>query len=302
MTSATLGHGARTVPEPGVSQVPRPLQGLLPRPALSSRPQAWKGIVVELFRARDVRFVARHSEHVVALQLRPERAPPRFEARRAEAYDGNIDITPAGMLREWRYPGDAEIEVLRIVPSVMEAITDDGRGGVEARALAPHSGVSDPQIAYFGARLLDELKAGGLASRACVQCIANLLAIHLLRHYTRTHAAGEEGSAKLPGHKLRQATEFISRNLCNDLSLERISETLRMSAHHFAHVFKQTTGVAPHRYVIECRMERAKVLLRDTDLRVSEIAQLVGYANQSHFSTVFRQFTGKSPLRYRDRA
>ena len=56
------------------------------------------------------------------------------------------------------------------------------------------------------------------------------------------------------------------------------------------------------RYVIECRMERAKSLLRESNLPINEIAQMVGYSSQSHFSTVFRQFTGRSPMRYRSDA
>ncbi len=287
-----------TTPEVvGPTPIPQPLRGLLPRPMLTSRPHAWKGVVVELYRARDVHFFARHAEHVVALQL-----DRRGDAGAAGGErGGNVDITPAGTLREWRYPGEAEIEVVRMSPAVIAAIgAEDGRAPTDGRDLAPQTRVRDPQIDYLGARLLDELRAGGVASRACVQWLVNLLAIHLLRHYSGARAAVEDAAGRLPGHKLRQATEYISRNLCNDLSLDKISETLCMSACHFAHVFKQTTGLAPHRYVIECRMERAKSLLRETNLRVAEIAQLVGYANQSHFSTVFRQFTGCSPLRYRD--
>jgi AraC family transcriptional regulator len=58
-------------------------------------------------------------------------------------------------------------------------------------------------------------------------------------------------------------------------------------------------ALTPHRYVIDCRIEKAKSLLRETNFLVNEIAQMVGYSNQSHFSTVFRQSTGQSPLRFR---
>ena len=73
-----------------------------------------------------------------------------------------------------------------------------------------------------------------------------------------------------------------------------------MSPCHFAHQFKQTTGLTPHRFVIGCRIETAKSLLRSTTFPVSQIASLVGYGNQSYFSTLFKQATGMSPGRYRD--
>lgn len=277
---------------------------IFPRPLLSSRPHAWDGIVVEVYRARNVNFVAAHSEHVIALQLRGssdllQHFPANGSRKSIRA--GNIDITPAGLARHWRYDGETEILVLRIAPSLVESIaakeTRQPAGRVE---LVVQSGIRDAQIEHLGARFLEELKAGGLASRTCVQSLANLLAVNLLRHYSTARDPAADSSSKLAWHKLRQATDYINKNLRDDLSLGKISETLCMSPCHFAHLFKQTTGLTPHRYVIDCRMEKAKSLLRETNFPVNEIAQMVGYSSQSHFSTVFRQFTGQSPLRYRD--
>ena len=75
-----------------------------------------------------------------------------------------------------------------------------------------------------------------------------------------------------------------------------------MSPYHFAHAFRQTTGLAPHRYVIQRRIERARFLLRETDLSITEIAHQVGYANQSNFSVVFHQLTGQTPRGFRNNA
>ncbi len=216
---------------------------------------------------------------------------------------GNIDITPAGLSRHWRYDGEAEILVLRIAPSLVESIAArEGRPSAQQVELVVQSGIRDVQIEHLGARFLEELKAGGAASPTCVQSLVNLLAINLLRRYSSGRHPAVDASSKLAWHKLRQATDYINKNLRDDLSLGKISETLCMSPCHFAHLFKQTTGFTPHRYVIDCRMEKAKSLLRETNFPVNEIAQMVGYASQSHFSTVFRQFTGQSPLRYRDDA
>jgi AraC family transcriptional regulator len=72
-----------------------------------------------------------------------------------------------------------------------------------------------------------------------------------------------------------------------------------MSAFHFAHAFREATGVPPHRYVIQRRIERAKQLLRGSELSLTEIAQRVGYSSASHFSVGFRKMTRVAPSEYR---
>jgi AraC family transcriptional regulator len=278
-----------------------------PRPLLSSRPHAWDGVLVEIYRARDMDFVAAHSEHVISLQIEGSSDLPQHVAAlgspgRIRA-GSTVDITPAGVSRHWRCDGEAEIMLLHIVPSLVESIAaEENRHPAERVELVVQRGIRDARIERLGARFLEELVAGGFASRTCVKLLANLLAIHLLRHYSTSRESTDAPSGKLAMHKLRQATDYINKNLRDDLSLGRISEVLCMSPCHFAHVFKQTTGDTPHRYVADCRMEKAKYLLRETKFSVSAIAQMVGYSSQSYFSTVFRQFTGQSPLRYRDDA
>ena len=274
----------------------------MPAPIVTSRRHAWKGIVVELYRARDLDLFATPSEHVVVLQLHA-RNGHRGDAHYRSSVEpprGNITITPAGARAQWRYPGETELQVMRVAPSVVEGVaSEDNLDG--AVCLDAHTDVSDAQIEYLGARLLDEMQGPARASRACVDGLVKLLAIHLLRHYSTARELPEAMWGKLPAYKLRQAIDYIDRNLANDLSLETIAQTLCMSAWHFAHLFKQTTGLAPHRYIIECRMQQAKSLLCETTLPVNEVGPLVGYANPSHFSTQFRLFTGQSPLRFRQR-
>lgn len=72
-----------------------------------------------------------------------------------------------------------------------------------------------------------------------------------------------------------------------------------MSPFHLAHVFKEAMGVAPHQYVIQRRVERAKQLLAATELPIAEIALAVGCASQSHFSALFHRATGITPQCYR---
>jgi AraC family transcriptional regulator len=92
---------------------------------------------------------------------------------------------------------------------------------------------------------------------------------------------------------------FIDAHLGERLTLVKIADELKLSPYHFAHVFKRLIGIAPHQYVMQRRMDRAKQLLAHTTLPIVEIAVELGFANQSHFSAVFHRVTGLTPLTYR---
>ena len=83
------------------------------------------------------------------------------------------------------------------------------------------------------------------------------------------------------------------------LTLVKIADELHLNPYHFAHVFKRTVGIAPHQYVMQRRMERAKQLLAQTNLPIVMIALELGYASQSHFSEAFHRATGETPLSHR---
>jgi AraC family transcriptional regulator len=95
------------------------------------------------------------------------------------------------------------------------------------------------------------------------------------------------------------ALEFIDAHLGERLTLVRMADEVRLSPFHFAHLFKRQVGVAPHQYVMRRRLERAKVLLVQTNLPIVTIAMDLGFANQSHFSEIFHRETGDSPLSFR---
>jgi len=75
---------------------------------------------------------------------------------------------------------------------------------------------------------------------------------------------------------------------------------VEMSPYHFARLFKQSTGFTPHQYLINSRIERAKMLLAEKKLSIAEICEYVGFRSPSHFIALFRKFTSMTPKAYRD--
>lgn len=103
----------------------------------------------------------------------------------------------------------------------------------------------------------------------------------------------------LPPWRLQRALDHIEQNLSRAIRLGDLAAATRLSPHHFSALFRESTGFSPYRYVLLRRVERAKVLLRDSSLGVLDIGLCVGFSDQSHFSKVFRRITGVSPGAYR---
>ena len=115
------------------------------------------------------------------------------------------------------------------------------------------------------------------------------------------HVSAEPSRAPaLSTHLLRRMTQYVQLHLGEDISLAAIANELAFSPFHLAHVFKQTTGLSLHQYVLQQRMARAKALLSLSRLSLVQIAAELGFANQSHFGTVFKKCTGATPKGYRN--
>jgi len=95
------------------------------------------------------------------------------------------------------------------------------------------------------------------------------------------------------------ACDYIEQNLDQEISLAELANVVGLSPFHFCRAFKEAVGQPPHRYHMTRRMARAKDLLADRSLAISEVASLIGYTNLSRFSTLFRKVTGHSPRIYR---
>jgi transcriptional regulator GlxA family with amidase domain len=103
----------------------------------------------------------------------------------------------------------------------------------------------------------------------------------------------------LPPRAFRRVREYVLAHLGEDISNRVLAQLAGFSAFYFARAFKQSAGLSPHRFVLQCRVERVKHLLVETDLPVAQIAIEAGFADQSHCSRYFRNFVGIPPNRFR---
>src|SRR6266404_4240438 len=110
--------------------------------------------------------------------------------------------------------------------------------------------------------------------------------------------SGDVGT--LPWGRLRRVIEYIQQNLDQDLTLTELAALVYMSPFHFARLFKRSTGVPPHRFVVRQRIARARLVLRTRELSIAQISRMVGFRTPSHFTTVFRRVLGMTPRAFRE--
>jgi transcriptional regulator GlxA family with amidase domain len=103
----------------------------------------------------------------------------------------------------------------------------------------------------------------------------------------------------LPPRSLRRLREFIEGHLEENVSIQVLAGIAGLSMYHFARAFKQSEGMTPHEYLVQCRVRRAQTLLAETDLPLSEIALASGFSDQSHCARRFREHVGVTPSSYR---
>ena len=96
-----------------------------------------------------------------------------------------------------------------------------------------------------------------------------------------------------------KARRYIEEHAHEHLSLTRVASIVRINATHLSEKFKHVTGTKFVDYIAATRFERARKLLEDGDLRVSEVAFMVGFQSLSQFNRVFKKFSGRSPTQYR---
>ena len=104
----------------------------------------------------------------------------------------------------------------------------------------------------------------------------------------------------LARHLLR-VRDLIDRAYAGPLDIPALARSAYVSEAHFSRSFKAAFGETPHRYLLSRRMERAKALLRDGDVTVTEVCLGVGFTSLGSFSAQFRRFVGVSPNAYRNR-
>jgi len=210
---------------------------------------------------------------------------------------GSISVVPAGSPALWRWSGRMETLIIFLEPGLVARVAAEAFDLDPARTTVPPlDGLDLPHLRAAMAAVDAELTAGGAGGRLAAESLANVLAVHLIRHVLAPRRPERRRDGTLPRGRLRAAVEYIEEHLDTGPSLEQMATVARLSPYHFARQFKAATGLPPHQYVITRRVERAKQLLQAwTALSLAEVAADAGFSDQSQFSRHFKHIVGVTP-------
>jgi AraC family transcriptional regulator len=167
------------------------------------------------------------------------------------------------------------------------------------RLRTPSLGLQDPILQGLALSLLPMFQEPSTASAPLLQSIALAFHAHVIHRYGDGLGSETSVSTGLAPWQLRRACAFIDAHLCGDFSVSDLAGECRLSASHFARAFRQSTGIAPHRWIMRRRIERAKELLLEGELDLVQVALNSGFYDQSHFTRTFGRSEGHSPGRWR---
>jgi AraC family transcriptional regulator len=163
-----------------------------------------------------------------------------------------------------------------------------------------------PRLFFFDAdvwatalKLKAQLQYPCRSQKAYVEALGIALAHELTRLNEAGSALVSEMRGGLPGWQQKKVAQYIEEHLANEISLLSLAQLVRLSPFHFSRAFKQSFGMPPHRYLTWQRIERAKALLGERKLSVTEIGLDVGFSETSSFTAAFRKLTGETPTAYR---
>jgi len=156
---------------------------------------------------------------------------------------------------------------------------------------------SDAVIGTLLRSLCTEMSLGHVPDTVYVEHLVALVALRM---------AGLEGNplpvasrGRLGRRTFERVRDYIDAHIASDISLSEVAAIAGMPLDTFARRFKETTGRPPYAYILEERVRRAELLLRDTSIAIGAVAFRLGFSSQSHFTMTFRRLKGITPRTYR---
>jgi AraC family transcriptional regulator len=162
----------------------------------------------------------------------------------------------------------------------------------------------EPQIGAspIGTGILERLEALCMAPDTFPRSYADALAVIFTCELVRAcapRALPAPDTAAVGRARFKPVLDHIEDTLENDTSLADLAALTGLSVSHFSHAFNSAYGVAPHRYILRRRIDKAKGLLRTSNQTVAAISAHVGFSSQSRFAQIFSRYTGLTPSAYR---
>lgn len=273
------------------------LNGMLP--FASSANSDWNGLLIESYKIPKLGPTPRFcysDRHVISVQR--EGIVEVHEAKlHQELYPDSIAVCPADAPQSSFTFSNARMVVAMLDPAFVRRAVGDAinADSVEILSRIP---VRDEQLDHLVRAAEIEIGLGLPSGSVFLESLGTAMAVRLLTHHASKRVTPRHYGNAMPQYLLRRTVDFIRENLGKNVSLAELSADVQMSKYHFCHLFKRSTGLSPHQFVKRARVERARQLLAEHRLSLVEIANELGFSDQSHFTRTFHAVMGVTPSQY----
>jgi AraC family transcriptional regulator len=214
---------------------------------------------------------------------------------------GVVNIIPEGSSSRWDIPKPVDVVQLYLPDTTLARVA--GEADMAASAiLLERTAHPDPITSRLLLTAADALEASEALDTLFRQQLTDLLATRLLSAHTGSPTTIQPVMGGLAPKTLLRAIERLRSDSDTDVSLASLASEAGLSRFHFCRAFKESTGLSPHAWLRQYRLEQAMNMLRDTDESVVSISVALGYSSQTAFAAAFRKLTGETPSDWRRRA
>ena len=232
--------------------------------------------------------------------------PVRFERRDGKTFvngmtrPGTLTVIPAGSSSRWDIYQPLSVLQLYLPQTTLNRVAHEA-GTTATGDLVERTAHPDPITSRLLLSAADALEGSAALDALFRHQLTELLATRLLAAHAGSPATVQPVMGGLSPTVLRRAIERLRSDSEADVSLAALASDAGLSRFHFCRAFRESTGLSPHAWLRQHRLEQAMNMLRDTDVSVVSVAAALGYSSQTAFAAAFRKLTGETPSDWRRR-
>lgn len=271
---------------------------------LSSDRLDWNGVSMRSYRytGLDVRVPPLRDYMIVVYRQGGTPMERQFDGRwsRERCTPGDVSLLTRSERSHWHWTQDIDVIHVYLTRDLLAKVSSEAmdRDIVDVR-LEDVLRTRDPVICAAAAAIAAEAEQQGMGGGLYVEAVATQMSVHLLRKYSSISYRQGSHVGGLSNRQVRRVADYIETHLDAALNLDQLALVAGVSTWHFLRQFRTRFHCAPHAYVIERRIERAKRLLLRGALPIKEIAASCGFSDQAHMTRLFRRYLGVTPAAVR---
>lgn len=237
-----------------------------------------------------------HKDRLEILFIREGKGIHTIDGRQYNTKKGDILIYNSGVIHDECTNPDSEMSVFNCAVSnlELEGLKENCLLSEDALPIL-HSGSYAQDIENLFNMMHCQIYNGNIGAEE----ISNYLLLSIISIILKQINRTIEQTENEKDFTVKNIKKYIDKYYLEELTLDEISETLKVSSSYLSHSFKEATGYAPIQYIMRRRIGEAQSLLISTQYSATEIASMVGYDNSNYFNTIFTRIIGMSPIKYR---